>query len=99
MRVYSLFSGPSGPTAESGYYGVYSKTIWTVAAMTLKQALYLAGRDCWTKDGGPGIVEKYVGDGVWKRASGLLERGDPRLEVYKSRALRKGELEAAVKDS
>jgi len=58
LKVYQLYKGPKGPTCQSIHYGVHSKKVWMVAAVSVKQAYYLAGNDVWREDGqGTGIVE------------------------------------------
>ena len=46
-RVYDLYQGPQGPTADSKWYDLTNKVIYTVAAYSGRQAVYLAANGVW----------------------------------------------------
>ncbi len=56
IKVYELFWNGARPTCESKYYPVASKRVTQVAAVSLKQAMYLASHDKWYEGIGFGIL-------------------------------------------
>jgi hypothetical protein len=70
LRIYKLYERPGGPSPSQDNYGRPMKTIYHVAAASVKQAVLLAARKEWSKDGGPGLVEYADNDGQWHRADG-----------------------------
>lgn len=56
MKNYELCDGPKGVTAQSCYYGKYSRRVYYVRAYSIKQAYLLAGTRVWSFDPAqPGI--------------------------------------------
>lgn len=56
LKVYALYDGPDGPSAQSKWYGRYSKNLYHVAAYSIKQAVFVVAHDEWST-GGVGILE------------------------------------------
>ncbi len=62
IKIYSLFDSYSGLTCYSRHYAAPYKTMWHVAAYSIKQAYYLAGNDVWVSESADtGIVEHHNG--------------------------------------
>lgn len=60
-KMYELFEGWNGPTVKSEVYGGSNKTIYRVAAYSVKQAVFLAAHRKWF-DGWVGLYELYDGN-------------------------------------
>ena len=54
-RIYELYDGPKVFSPQSKYYGQYSKNIYRVRAVSLKQAMYLLYQDQYAES------NKHVG--------------------------------------
>ncbi len=67
-KVYDLFWTIHGPTCRSQEYSLLNKRITKVAAVSLKQAMYLAAHDVWY-NGTTGIVADRE-DEVWRYYDG-----------------------------
>lgn len=75
IKVYELYDGALGPSSQSRNYGYISKRLWHVAAVSIKQAIYLAAHDQWRKGGkGVGILEysHCASDDPWKHDDGTV---------------------------
>ena len=79
-RIYELYSGPNGPTPRTIEYNSMNKTVWHVAAVSVKQAVFLAAKNIWfDKPGGVGIVAHThcASDAQWTRHDGTNAWGSP----------------------
>ena len=70
LKVYKLYDGPTGPTAQSKHYTLISKNVYHVAAFSVKQAVLLAARREWSTRGRPGLLEYSDASQKWYRADG-----------------------------
>ena len=85
-KIYELYQGPSGPSNMSQWYDRFSKQIWQVAAVSVKQAIYLCAKEVWYdgRENQTGIIAYKVSnndhnsgkswtmwDGVADRSSGF----------------------------
>ncbi|HEY2376420.1 MAG TPA: hypothetical protein VGH98_10650 [Gemmatimonadaceae bacterium] len=75
LKIYELYIGPSGPSPHSKYYGQYNKTLYHVAASSVKQAISLAAKQSWSNGTGPGLVEWSDGSQKFFRADGSAQWG------------------------
>ncbi len=83
VYVYNLFDGPKGLTNNSQCYRGGVKII-VVAAVSIKQAYYLAGNDEWF-DGDIGIIETYMNP-IWTDYDGK-ELKEPNFGFGKTRRM------------
>lgn len=82
MKIYELYCGPKGPSCESKYYDKTSRQVWQVAAVSVKQAIFLAANGCWYGGRSNGIIAHKSGVGnekwqIWD--SDQLEHDSPYI--------------------
>lgn len=97
LKVYTLYDSPNGPSCQSVWYSKYSKKIWHVAAVSIKQAIYLAAHNSWSK-GDVGIIE-YTSSGsdkMWQHADNTESWGE-RISGAAARPVGKEELRRALR--
>lgn len=71
MRVYDLFDSPCGKySPNSSNYDRVSRRVYKVAAVSLKQALFVLHKSNWTDGTKAGIIAIKDSEGQWKVYNG-----------------------------
>lgn len=77
-RIYELYDGMGGPTCYSKHYGMVTKQVWRVRAVSVRQAYYLAANDRWAESAdGVGIQSRTpnAAESQWRHWDGTKSWG------------------------